>query len=118
MVQKCAIVLTRLRNDRDPCQLWMKRYNAGRYIKASDTNAVDRMNTLLDSVSIPLEVAKANQSGFMYDPLFIMVRLILGKCNYIRTLDRISTNDTQSKEDSLSPSIVDHMYTSGESAGE
>jgi hypothetical protein len=60
---------TCVRFDRLPCHVLANIRTAGRYTSASNTVTVERINTLLPSVSIPRDVCRANHEGSIHAPL-------------------------------------------------
>lgn len=55
--------------ERVACQIRVKAYSAGTYIRASRATTLARMNNLFPGVSIPREVSRVNHEGSIHEPL-------------------------------------------------
>ena len=94
---------------------WIVRVNmitAQTYSK-SHTRTVDRIYTLLPSVSIPREASRANHDGSIHEPLQMNRQgtVRLRSADHQRTLYRTTTKRMPSKEDNPAPSTANRTCT-------
>ena len=108
---------TCVRDDLVPCQTLVNMMSAGTYTSVSKARTVERMNTLLDGLSIPCESSRATQEGSSHEPLCPNKRHTR-QCGWrIRTQRHISTIHKQSMGGSRGPSTEDRRYTTSELVG-